>query len=70
MTLQQCDAFAFVPEELHGQFNVVHVRTFCIVAKGGDPNPVAANLVKLVKPNGYLQRDEADCATFNAQAPN
>ena len=71
MTLQQCDVFdSFIPEELLGRFDLVHVRAFCIVVKGGDPRPVTANLVKLLKPGGYLQWDEADCASFNAHAPN
>ena len=70
MTLQQCDVFDSIPSELHGQFDVVHVRTFCVVVRGGDPNPVAANLMKLLKPGGYVQWDEADCASFNAHSPN
>lgn len=41
VTLQQCDVFDVIPEELHGQFDVVHVRTFCVVVKGGDARPVA-----------------------------
>ncbi|KAL9108138.1 MAG: hypothetical protein Q9227_007115 [Pyrenula ochraceoflavens] len=68
--LQRCDVFDSVPKELHGQFDVVHVRAFCVVIKGGDPNPVAANLIKLLKPGGYVQWDEADCASFSAHAPN
>ncbi|KAI9708926.1 MAG: hypothetical protein M1820_003620 [Bogoriella megaspora] len=70
VTLQKCDVFAPLPIELHNQFDVVHIRAFCVVVKGGNPHPLTANLLQLLKPGGWIQWDEADCASFCAHSPD
>ncbi|MCJ1313574.1 hypothetical protein MMC25_007253 [Agyrium rufum] len=64
------DAFDEIPADLVAKFDVVHIRAFAAVVKGGDPGPLAKNLVKMLKPGGYLQWDEFDTTTFAAHVPS
>ncbi|KAI1204851.1 uncharacterized protein F4807DRAFT_445257 [Annulohypoxylon truncatum] len=48
------------PPQFIGYFDIVHVRLITVVVKNNDPQPVLANLAKLLKPGGYLQWDEVD----------
>lgn len=65
------DAFTpSLPEELVGQFDVVHIRVFTAVVKGGNPGPLIENAYKMLKPGGYLQWDEFDNNTLRGVAPN
>ena len=48
----------------------MHVRALTLVVKGGDPHPLTANILRLLKPGGWLQRDDADCASVYAYSPN
>ena len=41
-----------------------------MVVKGGNPHPLIENIVRLLKPGGWIQWDEADCASFCAHAPS
>lgn len=41
-------------------FDILHVRLITVVVKNNDPRPVLANLIKLLKPGGYIQWDEVD----------
>ncbi|KAF4634393.1 hypothetical protein G7Y89_g3729 [Cudoniella acicularis] len=70
LTLQHLDAFGDLPENLKGKFDIVHIRAFTIVVKGGHPGKLLDNLVAMLKPGGYLQWDEMDSASFSAHAPN
>ncbi|KAF7920193.1 uncharacterized protein EAE97_011534 [Botrytis byssoidea] len=70
MKLEILDAFETLPEYLKGNFDVVHIRAFIIVVKGGHPGVLLDNLIAMQKPGGYLQWDEMDSASFSAHSPN
>lgn len=42
------DAFGDLPEELNAKFDIVHIRAFGLVVKGGDPGPLLKNLLKML----------------------
>ncbi|KAL9122036.1 MAG: hypothetical protein Q9187_001413 [Circinaria calcarea] len=50
--------FEAVPENLIGQFDIVHVRLVLLVIPDNNPVPVIQNLATMLKPGGYLQWDE------------
>lgn len=56
------DAMSEPPDELHGQFDIVHLRLFLCVVENNDPLPVLNFCLKLLKPGGFLQWDEYDQA--------
>ena len=58
------DAFGEIPSELVGKYDVVHIRTFAVIVRGNDPTTLLRNLVKMLKPGGWLQWDEMDLTTF------
>jgi len=70
LLLENFDAFGTLPEHLKGKFDVVHIRAFTIVVKGGHPGVLLDNLIAMLKPGGYLQWDEMDSASFSAHSPN
>ena len=42
------DVFEELPEHLVEKFDVVHIRAFGLVVKGGDPNHLCANLIRML----------------------
>ncbi|KAF2791437.1 UMTA methyltransferase family protein, partial [Melanomma pulvis-pyrius CBS 109.77] len=54
------DIFDDPPEEMQGWYDIVHVRLVIFVVKNNDPRVIIRNLMKLLKPGGYLQWDELD----------
>ena len=58
INLAVMDMFEEVPEHLVGKYDAVHVRLILLVVKNNDPRPIIRNLVKMLKPNGYLQWEE------------
>ena len=48
ISLKAVDILSDIPENLVGRFDVVHIRTFCIVVKNGDPVPLLRNLLKML----------------------
>ncbi|KAL8929696.1 MAG: hypothetical protein Q9172_000375 [Xanthocarpia lactea] len=64
------DVFEELPEDLVEKFDVVHIRAFGLIVKGGDPNHLCANLIRMLKPGGYLQWDEVDAHRAHFVAPN
>jgi hypothetical protein len=54
------DIFEDPPEEMQGRYDIVHVRLVIFVVKNNDPRAIIRNLMKLLKPGGYLQWDELD----------
>ena len=46
--LQKWDMFSDPPEELVGQFDIVHVRLIMLVIKDNNPVPIIHNLWKLL----------------------
>lgn len=60
VTFQQLNIFDLLPAHLSGRYDVVHIRLFMLVVEKGDPNPLLRQLLKLLKPSGYLQWQEYD----------
>ncbi len=63
------DAFSEVPEEYVGAFDVVHIRTIYSAIIDDKVEPLLHNLVKMLKPVGYLQWDESDASTLACRVP-
>ncbi|KAI1655852.1 S-adenosyl-L-methionine-dependent methyltransferase [Daldinia decipiens] len=49
-----------VPEELHGKFDVVHVRMLIAGMLQNGWAPAVKNLTRMLKPGGFLQWEECD----------
>lgn len=64
------DAFAEVPSEFIGVFDIVHIRAFYSCVKSNSVQPLLDNLLKLLKPGGYLQWDESDASTLSCTTPS
>lgn len=60
VSLTVFDAKQAPPEELHGQYDLVHVRLLVAAMLPGDWDTVVGNLCLLLKPGGYLQWEECD----------
>ncbi|MCJ1275035.1 hypothetical protein MMC21_002835 [Puttea exsequens] len=76
VTLREWNIFQDVPSDMVGKYDVVHVRLLILVIENSDPRRVVRNLLKLLKPGGYLQWDELDIVNMcvkkedtNVQAP-
>lgn len=70
MHLQQWDAFSSVAEELIESFDVVHIRTMYSSVIANNVQPLLSNLLRMLKPGGYLQWDESDFPTLSARTPS
>lgn len=51
------------PEELHGRYDVVHLRLLITAMLRDDWEPAVCNVSALLKPGGYLQWEECDFTT-------
>jgi len=61
IALREWDLFAEpLAEEMLGAYDVVHIRLIFTIVANDDPGVVIRNLVKLLKPGGWLQWDELD----------
>ncbi|KAA8643883.1 hypothetical protein EYZ11_006633 [Aspergillus tanneri] len=60
VSLSKLDILADIPEEYKEKFDIVHARLLVQVVNqaGSNPVPVIQNLLKLLKPGGYLQWEE------------
>ncbi|KAL5363156.1 S-adenosyl-L-methionine-dependent methyltransferase [Aspergillus floccosus] len=60
VSLSKLDILAEIPEQYREKFDVVHARLLVQVVNqaGSDPVPVIKNMMKLLKPGGYLQWEE------------
>lgn len=65
VALRRWDVFEEPPAELVGKYDVVHVRRLVVRIQDGEPGPVLARLLKLLKPGGYLQWDELNTADIS-----
>ncbi|MCJ1239924.1 hypothetical protein MMC14_007922 [Varicellaria rhodocarpa] len=54
------DVFADIPPDLLGKYDIVHIRLFMCVVRNNDPELLLKNLLKLLKPGGWLQWGELD----------
>ncbi|KAF4964598.1 hypothetical protein FSARC_7504 [Fusarium sarcochroum] len=60
------DVFKPFPQELIGQYDLVHVRLLMVALKADEWEPAARNLKTLLKPGGYILWDETGFTKFNA----
>ncbi|MCJ1436052.1 hypothetical protein MMC27_005430 [Xylographa pallens] len=49
-----------LPDSVMGKYDLVHIRLFAFAVLNNDPTPILKNLVKMLKPGGWLQWSEAD----------
>ncbi|QKX61749.1 uncharacterized protein TRUGW13939_08905 [Talaromyces rugulosus] len=72
--LRAVDASKPAPEELKGQYDVVHIRLLQSVVHNDDPTWIIDHSIELLRPGGYLQWEEFDPLQVdlheNGQAPN
>ncbi|OAA62716.1 hypothetical protein SPI_04256 [Niveomyces insectorum RCEF 264] len=62
------DALQPFAPALHGQYDLVHVRLLVLALRAGDWAPLAANLLTLLRPGGWLVWEEVDLQHFQAVA--
>ncbi|KAF7894745.1 uncharacterized protein EAF01_010195 [Botrytis porri] len=48
MKLEILDAFGTLPEYLKEEFDIIHIRAFTIVMKGGHPGVLLDNLIAML----------------------
>lgn len=53
MRLRSWDAFAPVPEDMVGQYDIVHIKLFVFVVKG-DPALLLRNMLRLLSTSSFL----------------
>lgn len=64
MLLRKWNIFEDVPSDLVEKYDFVHVRLLILVIQNSDPRSIVRNLLKLLKPGGFLQWDELDCVNM------
>jgi len=60
VTLRLVDMFRPTPVELVEKYDIIHIRHFVCVVKDNDPTPLLRNLLRMLKPGGWIQWDEWD----------
>lgn len=60
VNLKLADVFRPPPEDLIGKYDIIHIRHFVCVVKNNDPTPLLQNLLRMLKPGGWIQWDEWD----------
>ncbi|OTA99274.1 hypothetical protein M426DRAFT_16569 [Hypoxylon sp. CI-4A] len=64
VSVHQVDCLAPLPETLLEQYDIVHIQLFHLAVHNNDPAPIIRNLVKLLKPRGYISWGEMDYSSF------
>lgn len=64
--LSQADMFEPFAKELHGQYDLVHVRLVMYAVKTDQWEALATNLMTLLKPGGWLLWEEMSYSSWNA----
>ncbi|KAL2862418.1 class I SAM-dependent methyltransferase [Aspergillus lucknowensis] len=59
VSLEILNCLGEIPDNLVAQFDVVHLRMWAFVIRGNDPSTLIRNAVKMLKPGGYLQWEDA-----------
>ncbi|PTB77120.1 S-adenosyl-L-methionine-dependent methyltransferase [Trichoderma longibrachiatum ATCC 18648] len=54
------DAFSNAPDDCLEKYDVVHLRLFCCIVRGGNPEKLFQHAYSLLKPGGYLQWDDGN----------
>lgn len=60
--LYNWNIFDEVPSELEERYDVIHLRLLLLTISGRDPGPVIKNVIKLLKPGGWIQWDDLSTA--------
>ena len=60
VNLRLADVFRPPTEDMIEKYDVIHIRHFVCVVKENDPAPLLKNLLRMLKPGGWLQWDEWD----------
>lgn len=63
LSLSSWNMFEPPPKEYEGFFDVVNIRLILLALKDGNPRPVLENVLKLLKPGGFLQWIEIDMSS-------
>lgn len=60
MSLRHLNILQDIPPEYVGKYDLVHARLLVQVVNqaGGDPRPIIQNVMKMLKPGGFLQWEE------------
>ncbi|KAI9739224.1 MAG: hypothetical protein M1834_007437 [Cirrosporium novae-zelandiae] len=58
------DACTPIPAHLEGQYDLVHLRLLVLGIRDSNPGPVLDNVIRLLKPGGYLQWDEGEISSM------
>ncbi|KAL2047855.1 hypothetical protein ABVK25_011264 [Lepraria finkii] len=61
--MHELDIFGGIPQHLVGVYDVIQLRLFQVVVRDNDPVPLLKNVLKMLKPGGYLQWAEYDMTT-------
>ncbi|OTA58319.1 hypothetical protein K449DRAFT_436681 [Hypoxylon sp. EC38] len=64
VSLHQLDCLAPLPEHLLEQYDIVHIQLFHLAVHNNDPAPIIRNLVKLLKPGGWISWGEMDYSSW------
>lgn len=70
ITLKTWDIFDDVPEQMVGMYDVVHVRLLVLVVQKSDPRSILRNLIRMLKPGGYIQWDELNYPGTHIRSSN
>ncbi|CAK7220611.1 hypothetical protein SBRCBS47491_004248 [Sporothrix bragantina] len=62
--LMEANALKPFPAELHGQYDLVHVRLLVLALRTASWEPLFANLCTLLRPGGYHLWEDVDMANF------
>ncbi|KAI1377900.1 S-adenosyl-L-methionine-dependent methyltransferase [Hypoxylon crocopeplum] len=65
VSVHQVDCLAPLPEHLLEQYDIVHIQLFHIAVHNNDPAPIIQNLLKLLKPGGWISWGEIDYSNWN-----
>ncbi|TRX93371.1 hypothetical protein FHL15_005646 [Xylaria flabelliformis] len=60
VSVHQVDCLGPLPEHLIGQYDIVHIQLFHLAVHNNDPAPIIENLIKLLKPGGWISWGEID----------
>lgn len=58
ITLREFNIFDELPNDLVGQYDVVHMRLLVLVVQKSNPLPIIEKVFQMLKPGGYIQWDD------------
>ncbi|KAK2841691.1 hypothetical protein FQN49_006005 [Arthroderma sp. PD_2] len=70
VTMREWNVFDDVPEELVGQYDIVHLRLLILVVENSDPRPIIQRVFRMLKPGGYIQWDDLNYPSTHVRKPS